>query len=119
MAAKKVTGFPEPEFYNSVQLRAYCNDVRKACHQTSMILHIGASEIEAALETIGKRGGLIAKWKRKRRARRVAKHMKHAAGCVVMAGAASVRTWGAFRHEFGPELTPVRGRQDAFKVVPE
>ena len=122
MAAKtrKVNFFPEPEFHTSAELRTYCNEVRRGCHQLAMVLHISASEIEAALATINPSNGVISKWQRKRRARRVARHMRHAAECIVGAGAASVRTWGAFKAEFAPELAPVRGRQrTSFRVVPE
>jgi hypothetical protein len=45
--------------------------------------------------------------------------MRHAAECMVRGGAASVRTWEAFRAEYAPELSPVRGRRAAFQVVPE
>jgi hypothetical protein len=112
---------PEPEFSDSRELRQYCNEVRRACHVLGMALHMGAAEIEAALSTIrpANDSGMFARAVAKRRARRVARHMRHAAECMVRGGAASVRTWEAFRAEYAPELSPVRGRRAAFQVVPE
>src|SRR6266700_3226904 len=100
------TRLPEPEFTDSAQLRQYCNDVRRVCHAMGMALHIGAAEIEAALSTIppADRRHVFSKAVARRRARKVARHMRHAAECMVSGGAASVRTWGAFRAEFAPEL---------------
>jgi hypothetical protein len=86
-----------------------------------MTLHIGAAEMEAALETIGQETGLMSRMIRRRRAKRVARHMKHAADLIAQAGASSVRTWSAFRAEYQAELTPnnVRGARRTMKVVPE
>lgn len=113
--------FPEPEFGDSADLRNFCNQTRRACHEASMALHIGAAEMEAALETIGSETGLLSKMIRKRRAKRVARHMAHAAELVAQAGASSVRTWSAFRAEYQAELSPsnVRGKRKTMKVVPE
>jgi hypothetical protein len=113
------TRLPEPEFTNSTELRQYCNEVRRACHALGMALHMGAAEMEAALSTIAPSGGILSRSVARRRARRVARHMRHAADCMVHAGAASVRTWAAFRAEYAPELSPVRGPRRAFRVVPE
>jgi hypothetical protein len=110
---------PEPDFSNSTELRQYCNEVRRACHAMGMALHMGAAEIEAALSTIQPADGAFSRMKARRRARRVARHMRHAAECMVGGGAAAVRTWAAFRSEYAPELAPVRGRRNAFRVVPE
>lgn len=113
--------FPEPDFGTSADLRDFCNKTRRACHEAAMALHIGAAEMEASLETIGQETGVLSKMIRKRRARRVAKHMAHAAELMTQAGAASVRTWAAFRAEYQAELTPgnVRGKRRTMKVVPE
>ena len=122
MAAPKASArFPEPDFGTSVDLRNFCNQTRKACHEVSMALHIAAAEMEAALETIGQETGVLSRWQRRRRAKRVARHMEHAANLIVDAAAASVRTWGAFRAEYQAELTPhsVRGKRTAMRVVPE
>lgn len=112
---------PEPDFSTSTDLRTYCNTIRRDCHEVAMALHIAAAEMEAALETIGQETGLLSKMIRKRRARRVAKHMQHAAELIAQAGASSVRTWAAFRAEYQAELTPnnTRGRRPTMKVVPE
>ncbi|WP_018351644.1 hypothetical protein [Longispora albida] len=119
--AKGGPNWPEPEFTNSKDLRLYLNDIRRGCHIAAMLLHIGASEVEAALETIAPISGPFSKTRAKRRARRVAKHLRHAAACMVAAGAASVRTWGVFRAEYEAELSPakVRGKRRSFRVVPE
>lgn len=110
---------PEPDFTDSRELREYCNEVRRSCHAMAMALHMGAAEIEAALSTIQPATGLFSRMTARRRARRVARHMRHAAQSMVCGGAAAVRTWAAFRAEYAPELAPVRGRRSAFRVVPE
>lgn len=113
--------FPEPDFGTSADLRNFCNQTRRACHEAAMALHIGAAEMAASLETIGQETGLLSKMIRKRRAKRVARHMEHAAELIAQAGAASVRTWAIFRAEYQTELTPnnVRGKRPTMKVVPE
>lgn len=112
--------FPEPEFADSAELRKFCNDVRRAMHLAAMLAHTAASEMEAALSQIEPADPtFLDKMFRKRRAKKVSKHMRYVADCLVAAGAGSVRCWGAFRQEYAPELTPVRGRKPNFKVVPE
>lgn len=116
---------PEPDFTNSAELRQYLNAVRRSMHGYALALHMGAAELEAALATIVPNvdGGMleraISRSMRHRRARRVSRHLNHAAECVTAAAAASVRTWGVFRAEYAPELAPVRGRRQRFTVVPE
>ena len=100
-------------------MRAYLNDFRKAMHIASMLAHQGAAEIEASLATLPPPPGLFGRAVQRRRARKVAKHMNHAAECLIAAGAAAVRTWGAFRTEFAPELSPAVRRRSSFRVVPE
>lgn len=116
----KRQAFPEPDFADSADLRRFCNDVRAAMHSAAMMAHYSAAEIQAALETIpDPEGGFMAKMRQKRRARRVARHMKHVAECLSDAGAGAVRTWGAFRAEYCEDLPKVRGRRAPFKVVAE
>ncbi|GAA3243001.1 hypothetical protein ACFO1B_30885 [Dactylosporangium siamense] len=117
--AHAAVNIPEPDFTDSRELRVYCNEVRKTCHHFAMALHIGAAEMEAALSTIQPAEGVFKRYAAKRRARRVARHMRHAAACVATGGTAAVRTWAAFRAEYAPELSPVRGKRSAFKVVTE
>jgi hypothetical protein len=112
----------EPDFADSRQLRIYVNATRRALHRAAMELHFAAAELEAALMTIPAPpdAGLMPRSVQRRRARRVSRHMKHAAECMVAGSAAVVRTWGVFRSEFAPELNPTaRPRRQAFKVVPD
>lgn len=116
---------PEPDFTDSRELRLWLNRYRTALHAAAMMTHQGAAEMEAALSTIDPKvdGGFVAqavsRSMRHRRARRVTRHMKHAAECLIEASSASVRCWGAFRREYAPELSPVRGPRPRFTVVPE
>lgn len=111
---------PEPEFSNSQELRVFLDNWRRAMHAGAMMAHQAQAEIEAALSTIPPREPrMFSRSIQRRRARRVARHMGHAAECMVASSAAAVRTWGAFRAEFAPELSPVRRRRSAFTVIPE
>lgn len=112
----------DPDFTDSRQLRIALNVARKNLHRLAMELHVSASELEAALATIPAVTGsnkLMSRSVQRRRARRVTRHMKHGAECMVAASASMVRTWGAFRAEYAPELSPVRGKRAAFRVEPE
>lgn len=116
---------PEPDFTDSAELRLYLNENRSLFRAAAMHLHMSAGEIQAALTEIrpSGEGGLLARSMAKagarRRARRVARHMHHAAECLMTASVANVRCWAAFRAEYAPELSPVRGKRGRFTVVSE
>lgn len=101
---------PDPDFTNSRDLKVYLNTARRVLHRAAMELHISASELEAALRTVPGESRSV----QRRRARRVSRHLKHAAECLVEASAATVRTWGTFRAEFNVPTQP----RSAFKVIP-
>lgn len=112
----------DPDFTDSRQLRIICNIARRNIHRIAMEIHVAAAELEAALMTIPAVDGnrMTSRSIQRRRARRVSRHMKHAAECQMASSAAMVRTWTQFRAEYAPELSPdTRGKRTAFKVVPE
>lgn len=119
MAAARVV--PDPDFTDSRALRLYLNEVRRTLHRAAMELHVAASELEAALQTVPPTdvGPLTARSVARRRARRVSRHLKHSAECLVASSAASVRTWAEFRRVYLAEGPEVRGRKPSFKVVHE
>lgn len=112
---------PAPDFTDSRQLRLYVDQTRRILHAAAMHLHMSAEELRAGLSTIpAPPGTMMPRSVQRRRARRVSRHMAHAAECLVDGSAAMVRTWGAFRAEYAPELGPVRkARKTTFRVVPE
>lgn len=112
---------PEPDFTDSRQLRIALNNARRSLHRAAMEVHVYASELEAALMTIPVVDGhaLTSRSVQRRRARRVSRHIKHGAECLVAGSSAMVRCWGEFRAQYAPETAPVRGRRQPFKVVPE
>lgn len=104
---------PNADFTNSRDLRVYLNEVRRVLHRAAMELHVSASELEAALRTVPGDTRSV----QRRRARRVSRHLKHSAECLVAASTAAVRTWGTFQAEFNVRQE-VRGPRAAFKVIP-
>lgn len=104
---------PDPDFTDSRALRIYLNNARRVLHRAAMELHISASELEAALRTVPGESRSV----QRRRARRVSRHLKHAAECLVAASSATVRTWGTFQAEYNVKAQ-IRGGRPAFKVIP-
>lgn len=121
MVATRTRIIPDPEFTDSRQLRLALNQARRTMHRAAMEIHVFASELEAALQTVPAPDAsrLTTRSVQRRKARRVARHVKHAAECLVEASSAMVRTWGEFRVVYLSEGPEVRGRKPAFKVVKE
>lgn len=114
---------PAPDFDDSEQFRRWLNATRMRLRTLSMEMHMAAAEATAALGEIpAPPGTLVSKSVRRRRARRVTRHMSHGAEAVLDGATAMVRTWGAFRREYAAELAPRRrpgGGRRQFNVVRE
>jgi hypothetical protein len=110
---------PDPDFTDTRAVQVYLNTVRRTLHRAAMELHVAASELEAALSTIPAvdAGAMMARSVQRRRARRVARHLRHSAECLVAGSAASVRTWGAYRATYLGGTTTVRGPRPVHRVV--
>jgi hypothetical protein len=114
--------FPTPEFEDSSQLRWYLNQVRGGGILLAILLHLAADEAQAACESIPdpdnpKARGFFAKARSRRKAKRVAKHLHYSAECAGLVAVGAVRTWGAFKKEYAPDLKPVRGTRRTFRIV--
>jgi hypothetical protein len=110
---------PDPDFTDSRAVRIFCARVRQILHRGAMELHIAASELEAALETVPavSSGITSARSVQRRRARRVARHLKYSAECMVAGSQGAIRTWGSYKAEFLPNAGVVR-RKPTHTVTP-
>lgn len=112
---RRTITIPEPDFRTSEDLRRHMDSYRQMCRTLAMMAHMDAAELEASLSTIRPRDGVFRKTRARFRARRVSRHLRHVADCFGEAGAGSVRTFGAYRAEYAPELAPnVRPNRKAF-----
>lgn len=110
---------PNPDFTDTSAVRVYLRTVRGVLHRAAMELHIAASELEAALQTVpaASQGIMTARSIQRRRARRVSRHLKYSAECLVAGSQGVIRTWGSYKVEFLPDAGVVR-RTPAHRVTP-
>lgn len=112
------SALPDPDFTDSREVRVFCAKVRQILHRAAMEMHVAASELEAALQTVPavSSGLATARSVQRRRARRVARHLKYSAECLVASSQGAIRTWGSYKAEFLPNT--VVGRKPAHRVAP-
>lgn len=120
MAPSRAGAIPVPEIETSGQLRSYLNEFRAASRAAAVLADLAANEIEAACETIpdpDAGSGWLGRRKSKRKAKQVAKHMRHSKQCFVDAAGSAVRCWGEFKRQYCPDLAPVGGRRKPMRIV--
>ncbi|MET8808138.1 plasmid transfer protein TraA [Streptomyces sp. NPDC004546] len=101
----------DPQFFNSTDVRNYCDQARSVFLQLSFELAGAAEVLQAALSQVpDPQGGRMAS---RARARRVSKKLKKTADEVRAAAKNAVATYAAFQREFEPELAPYNRRAAA------
>ncbi|MEV0177707.1 plasmid transfer protein TraA [Streptomyces sp. NPDC050625] len=101
----------DPQFFNSTDVRNYCDQARSVFLQLSFELAGAAEVLQAALSQVpDPQGSRLAS---RSRARRVSKKLKKTADDVRDAAKNAVATYAAFQREFEPELAPYNRRTAA------
>ncbi|MFD8034683.1 plasmid transfer protein TraA [Streptomyces sp. NPDC059717] len=102
----------DPQFFNSTDVRNYCDQARRVFLQLSFELAGAAEVLQAALSQVPdpQGGGRMGS---RSRARRVSKKLKKTADDVRDAAKNAVATYAAFQREFEPELAPYNRRAAA------
>lgn len=99
----------DPEFFNSTDIRNYCENGRSVMQMIGFDIAVAAEVLEAVLKEIPDPEGKP--WGSKLRARRVARRLKKTADHMTGAAKNFAATYAAFQAEFSPELEPMRQRQ--------
>ncbi|MCI3276257.1 plasmid transfer protein TraA [Streptomyces cylindrosporus] len=102
----------DPQFFNSTDVRNYCDQARSVFLQLSFELAGAAEVLQAALAQVPDPQGRGRMGSRSR-ARRVSKKLKKTADDVRDAAKNAVATYAAFQREFEPELAPYNARRAA------
>ncbi|MFD9629909.1 plasmid transfer protein TraA [Streptomyces violascens] len=99
----------DPEFFNSSDVRNYCDQARYVFLQLSFELAGAAEVLNGALKEIPDPEGKP--WGSRSRARRVSRRLKKVADDARDAAKNAAATYAAFQREFEPELANYRARQ--------
>ncbi|MGW7203915.1 plasmid transfer protein TraA [Streptomyces sp. NPDC054837] len=102
----------DPQFFNSTDVRNYCDQARSVFLQLSFELAGAAEVLNAALAQVPDPDGR-GRMGSRARARRVSKKLKKTADDVRDAAKNAVATYAAFQREFEPELAPYNARRAA------
>ncbi|MFG2144260.1 plasmid transfer protein TraA [Streptomyces sp. NPDC048696] len=99
----------DPEFFNSSDVRTYCDQARYVFLQLSFELAGAAEVLNGALKEIPDPDGRA--FGSRARARRVSRRLKKVADDARDAAKNAAATYAAFQREFEPELANYRARQ--------
>ncbi|MFI2077946.1 plasmid transfer protein TraA [Streptomyces triculaminicus] len=99
----------DPEFFNNVDIRNYCEAGRSVFLQLSFELAAAAEVLQAVLKEVPDPEGRP--FGSRARARRVAKRLTKAAEDARDTAKNMAATYAAFQREYDPELAPYRSRQ--------